>query len=469
MALLESRKALTREKRNGAISHYHGTLASILEDSSGKELQSRVRTLTQSSPGEIIYALQAVSGIHDAVVIIHGALGCAASGVWFNSGENRSWYTTNLNESDTILGGDEKLRAAILRAYNENHPEAIFIIGTPIIAINNDDVDSVVIELSDELGCKIIYIDVNGFKTKNALSGYDVIFHGFLKHLVEPKQNPVKPFLNLFTVSESPDNVAAIVELLQVLDIPCNIVPRFSGLNGIRRASGALCSVSLDDAENEYIMTGLEEQYGVPVVKTNPPIGTAGVYDFIKKIAAHFDRNAQAETLIKDEEQKISGRRSKKPFAGKKILLEADLHRVVSFSSLIEELGGEISGIVIPHLDIQNAGKLKDLSILPRTVPFIVAQGQQFEIANVLNRYPADFYIGRSETAAAAARFGAIPLPLDGITYYGYRGIGEVVKRALKLGTNNNYVSLLGQKLGAPYSESWLKRSGNWYVKFEVK
>ncbi|AEF84792.1 putative oxidoreductase/nitrogenase, component 1 [Treponema primitia ZAS-2] len=440
-----------------------------MEDSSGKELQSRVRTLTQSSPGEIIYALQAVSGIHDAVVIIHGALGCAASGVWFNSGENRSWYTTNLNESDTILGGDEKLRAAILRAYNENHPEAIFIIGTPIIAINNDDVDSVVIELSDELGCKIIYIDVNGFKTKNALSGYDVIFHGFLKHLVEPKQNPVKPFLNLFTVSESPDNVAAIVELLQVLDIPCNIVPRFSGLNGIRRASGALCSVSLDDAENEYIMTGLEEQYGVPVVKTNPPIGTAGVYDFIKKIAAHFDRNAQAETLIKDEEQKISGRRSKKPFAGKKILLEADLHRVVSFSSLIEELGGEISGIVIPHLDIQNAGKLKDLSILPRTVPFIVAQGQQFEIANVLNRYPADFYIGRSETAAAAARFGAIPLPLDGITYYGYRGIGEVVKRALKLGTNNNYVSLLGQKLGAPYSESWLKRSGNWYVKFEVK
>jgi nitrogenase molybdenum-iron protein alpha chain len=146
-----------------------------------------------------------------------------------------------------------------------------------------------------------------------------------------------------------------------------------------------------------------------------------------------------------------------------------DLHRVLSFSSLVEELGGEVSGIVIPHLDIQNAGKLKDLSILSRTVPFIVAHGQQFEIVNVLNRYPADFYIGRSETAAAAARFSALPLSLDGISYYGYRGIGEVVKRALKPRVNNTHASLLGQNLGAPYTESWLKRSGNWYVKFEVK
>jgi nitrogenase molybdenum-iron protein alpha chain len=464
----DTKKALTREKRNGALSHYHGTLASILEDSAGEELQQRVRTLSQSSPGEIVYALQALSGLDDAAVIIHGAIGCAASGLWFNSGGNQAWYASNLNESDTILGGDEKLRSAILRAYNENHPEAIFIIGTPIIAINNDDVDSVVAELGDELGCKIIYIDVNGFKTKNALSGYDAVFHAFLKHLVEPRQNPAMPFVNLFSVSENPDNVAAIAELLQALAIPCNIVPRFSNLKGIRRASGALCSVSTDDAENEYMMAGLEEQHGVPAIKTNPPIGTAAIGDFVKKIAVYFDRSEQAEALIKTEEQKISAWRGKKPFAGKRILLEADLHKVISILSLIEDLGGELSGIIIPHLDIQNVDKLKEISTRYGAVPFVVAHGQQFEIVNILNRHPADFYLGRSETAAAAARFGAHPIPLDRV-YYGYRGIVELAKQALKPGTNNHAFSLPDQKWGPSYSESWLKRSGNWHVKFEVK
>jgi nitrogenase molybdenum-iron protein alpha chain len=324
-------------------------------------------------------------------------------------------------------------------------------------------------EAEIEFNCKIIYIDVNGFKTKSALTGYDAVLHALLKHLVAPKQTEGKPFLNLLSSSENPDNVFAVVDILRCLDIPCNILPQFASIKNIRRAGSALCSVSLNDAENEYLLLGLEEQFDVPVIKTGVPIGTVAIRNFIKKVAAKFDRIRQAEVLIEGEEQKANHLLAKKPFTGKHIFLDMDLQAVISFSALIKELDGELSGMVIPDLDGRNCGGLKEISSQGHTIPVIVAQGQQFEIANVLRKYPADFYIGKSENAALAARFGARPIAVDKLTYYGYLGICELVKQVHKIGINNSYGDNLGQIAGTPYSEAWLKRSGNWHIKLEVR
>jgi nitrogenase molybdenum-iron protein alpha chain len=471
MALLDARKALTREKRTGALSHYHGTLASLTADSTGKEVQQRVRTFSQSTPGEIVYALRAVSSIKNSAVVINGALGCAASGIWFNSGGRAPWYSTNLNESDTILGGEKKLRAAVQRAYNENRPEIIFVIGTPINAINNDDVDSVILEMEDELeGVRILYLEVNGFKTKSALSGYDVVFHSLLKHLVaqKPAENTGHPFVNLLSVSENPGNVLAAAALLRRLDIPCNILPQYSALEGIQSASRALCSVSLNDGENDYLLTGLENGFGVPALRTDPPIGSAAAAGFIRKIAARFDRASLAEELIRSEQRLARELISKKPLAESRVFLDADLHQAAGFSSLIKELGGEVSGILISHLDSRNADKLKELDSLPGNLPVIIAQGQQAELINVLAKHPADYFIGRSDNAAAAASTGARPIVTDDLAYYGYSGICELAGKVLLAAENNSYGEFLKSERGVPYSGAWRGRSGNWYIKMEL-
>jgi nitrogenase molybdenum-iron protein alpha chain len=466
MALPDTKNALTREKRNGALSHYHGTLVSLLEDTAGTETPQRVRTFSQSAPGEILYALRAVLGIPGSVTVIHGGIGCSASGAYFTNGRNIKYYTTNLNESDTILGGDGKLKAAVARAYRENHPQAVFIIGTPINAINNDDVESVILELGEELNCRIVYIDVNGFKTKNALSGYDAVYHSFLKYLVRPKQPGAPPFVNLLSLSENPGNLLAAAELLGRLDIPCNICPPCGGIEGIARTSEARFSLSLDDAENEYFLLGLKERFGVPWVKTNPPVGAAAVRDFVKKAAEAFGSAGRAEALIEEEERKIAAVTGRKPLEGRKVFLSMDLHRALGFADLVAELGGEVSGIAIPHLDSGNAGALKALSGLSRIIPLIIAQGQQFELVNVLSKHQADFFIGSSEDAPAAAFAGALPLALDTLTWYGYEGIAAAageLQKAAAIGPRDFARSAV------PYTEAWLKRSGNWYVKIEVK
>jgi nitrogenase molybdenum-iron protein alpha chain len=466
MALLDTKRALAREKRNGTLSHYNGTLVSLLEDTAGTETPQRIRTFSQSAPGEIIYALRAVLGIPGSVTVIHGGIGCSASGAYFTDGCNVKYYTTNLNESDTILGGEEKLKTAVAKAYRENHPQVVFIVGTPINAINNDDVESVILELGEYLNCGIVYIDVNGFKTKNALSGYDAVYHGFLKYLVRPKQPDPPPFINLLTLSENPVNILAVVELLGRLDIPCNICPRCGGIGGIARASEARFSLSLDDAENEYFLLGLEEQFGVPWIKTSPPVGAAAIRDFVKKTARAFGSEGKADALLEEEERKITAVTGRKPLGGRKVCLSMDLHRALGFAELIGELGGEVSGIAIPHLDSGNAGGLKALSGLPRIIPLLIAQGQQFELVNALSKHRADFFIGGSEDAPAAASAGALPLALDTLIWYGYEGIAAVAGELQKASASGpkDFV-----RSTVPYSETWLKRSGNWYVKIEVK
>jgi nitrogenase molybdenum-iron protein alpha chain len=465
MALFDGKKALTREKRCGAISHYHGTFASLLRDGAGNEYEQRIRTFSQSGPGEIVYALQALNGIPGVAVVIHGGAGCAATGLRHGFSRGAAWYTTNLNESDTILGGDKKLRAAAVRAYKENSAEIIFIVGTPVNAINNDDIEAVILELEEEIACPVVYVAVNGFETKNALSGYDAVFHAFLKHITRPPQKPEEPFINLFSVSENPGNVAAVAKLLAQINIPCNLSPGFSGVEGIRRASSALFSVSLNDTEGGYFLAGLEEQYGVPFVKTSPPVGRAATAEFLLTVAGRFGRGKEAEDLIRRETRAAAGVSGRKPLAGKTIFLEMDISPALGFSALAEELGGGITGLSIPYFDPSYAAALNGFAQLSPAAPLIVAQGQQFELINTLAKHPSDFFVGASGSAAAVSRLGIYPLPTDNLVFYGYRGVEETFRQILKAQTK----IFPPNTVYSPYSPAWLKRSGNWYVKVEVK
>lgn len=163
-------------------------------------------TFSQASEDEVLNALRVLTKIEKAAVIVHGGAGCAASGIYFNEEKNNSWYTTGLNEKDTILGGDEKLRKAVIRSFEEQNPEVIFIVGTPVVAINNDDVNAIILELEDELGVKIVSIYTDGFKTKSPATGYDIVLHSLLRYVVDRTQGEKtekEDFINVVSISEN--------------------------------------------------------------------------------------------------------------------------------------------------------------------------------------------------------------------------------------------------------------------------
>ena len=295
MAIMDDRRPLTRERRSGALSAYHGSLGGLTALMEGETRQA-VRTFSQCAPDEIILSLRALGGIRDSVIIVHGGAGCAASALSLPKGEYSRVYSTNLNERDSILGGDYHLRRAIERARAECSPQVIFVLGTPVVAINNDDINSVIMEM-DERGSKIVHVTTDGFRSKTAVTGYDAVSHAMMRELIE-RSDEKEDFVNVISMSESARDAAECVRTLRGLGIRCGTFPLYSSAGRIRRAGRARATAALNDGEGGYLARGLEESFGVKFIPTDVPIGTEAAGRFILAVASEFGAASAAERYI---------------------------------------------------------------------------------------------------------------------------------------------------------------------------
>lgn len=463
MSFLEDRKALTREKRLSALSHFHGTLEGLIDETSGTEIKQRVRTYSQIHVDETIYAFDVLSKIEDAAIIVNGAIGCAALGIGQDQERDFSWFSTNLVERDTILGGDDKLREAILRANEEKHPKAIFIIGTPVVAINNDDINSVILELEDEIGIPIISIYTDGFKSKTPVTGYDIVTHSLLKYLVDKNVDLKEDFINIISFSENIEDVASIAVIFNDLNIKFQVLPRFSSVDEIRKASKARATVVLNPDEGDYLARELEEVYGVPYIESVVPIGFRGTKNFLQKLGSFLNIDEQVVAYIDVAEEKISEQFVSNILENKRVFVDASLSKVYGYGRLLTNLGGQVVGFSSPYVDLENRKQLKRFDFLNKNAIAIIGNGQQFEKANELEKNNIDIYFSENVGNSFVTDEGAIVVSTRNRVTYGFEGVDVIiasVRRALRLqGKNGNKSS---------YKESFKRRSGNWYVKQEV-
>lgn len=466
MSILEERKAITREKRLYTLSHFNGNLEALIDETSASEIKQRVRTFAQAYEDEIIYAFRVLSTIKDAAIIVNGAIGCGAIGLGVNRISNYNWYSTNLVEKDTILGGDDKLQEAIVRANEQLSPRAIFIIGTPVVAINNDDVSSIIRELEDELGVTIINIYTDGFKTKTPINGFDIVTHSLIKNIVNHEPTESKgDFINLISFSESPQDISSIVTILKDLKIEYNLIPNFSSIGDIKKASSARASVVLNAEEGGYLAENLEELFQVKYIKSEAPVGYRGIKKFIDNIAKEFGIEDEATRYIQKKEEEINNS-VENILADKTVFIDAPLSVINGLIGLVELFGGTTNGIAVPFVDLSNRKNLEKLDGISKGTPVIVGVGQYSEKSNALYKVNSDFYLSTFNGSSFAINEGSIPVSLNYISRIGYEGILAVFKafrKATLIKDNNTQV------FTSKYKESYRKKSGNWYVKQEVK
>jgi nitrogenase molybdenum-iron protein alpha chain len=360
----------------------------------------------------------------------------------------------------------------VIRAQEETNAKAIFIVGTPVVAINNDDVNSVILELEDELGVKLISISTDGFKTKAPVSGYDMVLHSLLRYVVDrgAKDNQEKEnFINVVSISENRENVAAILQILRDLDIPYQLLPQFAGIKQIEQAGKARVTITLNADQGGYFAQELEDVFGVPYIKNSVPIGLRGTRHLIMKLAKELGIEEKAKKYVEQQEEAVEKLVHLKPLEGKNVFLNIDLASAIHFTYLIEKLGGNINGIAVPYVDLENRENLKKLHSLSKVTTWIIANGQPFEKANVLSKKPADFYISLEEQTAFAVSQGAVPISLKQTGILGYAGLKSFVKQ-IERGNNlqESYPFRHEEKIPF-YKASWLRKSSNWYVKQEVK
>ncbi len=103
---------------------------------------------TSSSLGAAVFFL----GLKNAVVLMHGAVGCASFDkvtLTKHFRENIPIVTTALNESGAILGGKDFLRAGIKNVYEKMKPDFIGVASSGLTETNGEDIAGIIKDFKD--------------------------------------------------------------------------------------------------------------------------------------------------------------------------------------------------------------------------------------------------------------------------------------------------------------------------------
>ncbi len=470
MSLLKAKSSLTREKRFDTLNALQGTLASFEREFSTKEPVKRTRTFSQSSHDDLLHALRLLAGIRESVIVIHGSRGCAAAGLFYHlTFAAGRWIVTSLDERDTIMGADLKLRKAVTEAHKRYKPELIFIVATPVVAINNDDIQSVVDELHEALDVDIIPLFVTGFASHHAVTGYDIALHALLKYLGGKRiEHPADNRINLLSVAGHNDDQREAERLLSVFGFELNTLPDGASAKTFRQAQRARLSISLDDDSSNYMGICLQDEYGVPYVEAPRPIGLGATGRWLAAAGGELGLEEAAQTFHVQECKKVKQSLGDFTLKGVRVYLGLSAATLFSARDLVEELGGEVIGITFRYIDHRYKHRLHELALMHPALPIHVADGQPFEEVNIIKRLSPDLYLGDAAHLSQIGRLGIPVVSLEESPILGYNGLICAARRFSAALRNRSFTSAIARSPSV-YQDAWLRRSPNWHIKMEVK
>jgi nitrogenase molybdenum-iron protein alpha/beta subunit len=469
MAFLRQKTAPVREKRAGTVGAWTGNAAGFLKESGLENLEQRIRTFAQDAPSDIDYALDILRTIEGLAVVVHGPAGCAA-GLHRAWGPSVPWAVTNLNERDSIMGGDAKLRAAILEIHKAHSPRAVAVVSTPVVAINNDDIDTVAEELREELSIAIIPVYTDGFRSKVGATGQDVASHALVKHLLPLRRREQGTHVNLLSVAESRADVESLRGLLASIGIESFAFPRHSSISDAHRAVEAVLSVPLDPDASEYLGKSLEEAFGIPYSSIPSPVGLLGTTRWLTTLGEVLGKVREVDELVDRETRKLSGLfGASESYRGTKVFVNLPASQAFAFWHLAQELGLEVVGIKVPSIAKSHAAAVAEFARQAPELPILAGDGQAFEEVNVLGKIRPDLYITAGPPPVHALRSGIPVLNLENVAILGFAGLERVARGIERVLGNTALSRFLAEGAEEPYEANWLKKSVHWYIKQEVK
>jgi nitrogenase molybdenum-iron protein alpha chain len=497
MGLKEDKIVPGREDRVAACMAHGGCASGI-----GKQdkicLKNNERGFSQAGLCQLLPTLGMLLTLPDTAVIVHGAIGCGSAGFGMNTSiklhhllrgnpnaKDSLWFSTNLDESDVVHGGEQRLEETILTVDRKYKPASIIVMQTCTPSIIGDDLVGVIEKVRPLIDASLLYSHCEGFKTKVWATGYDVAFHAIIHGFIEkdkegppPRKQPRKPgerplvnIINLASMGK-PDELE-LERLLNAIGIDVVIGPNFADREKVRRLTQADLTVSVCPTHDDYLVEYLHSEYGIPFVLKEMPIGLENTRNWLLDIARNFDLEKEALSLIEREEaqSRKAVERYLPALKGIRVFLSAGEFRAVVTGGLFQELGMEIVGLRSYHHDDFGTdfyARLLDAQG-GRDFPIDIANFQPFELVNLLKKVKPDLFCGHVFDNAWAARLGFPTITIFRIFdyYVGYRGFYEVAKKAARNLRNHNFNTKLSRNVSDAYRKDWYDKSPFAYIKSE--
>ncbi|OKY76970.1 MAG: nitrogenase molybdenum-iron protein alpha chain [Desulfobulbaceae bacterium DB1] len=253
----------------------------------------------------------------DIVNLVHGPIGCSFY-AWLTrrnqtdagpDGENYMNYcfSTDMQDSDIIFGGEKKLTAAIQEAYDLFHPKSIAIFATCPVGLIGDDIHTVAKNMKEKFGdCNVYAFSCEGYKGVSQSAGHHIANNQVFRHLVglNDEIKPGKYKINLLGEYNIGGDGFEIDRIFKKCGITC--ISTFSGNSTYDQFASShtadlnavMCHRSIN-----YVADMMETKYGIPWVKVNF-IGAKATAKSLRKIAGYFGEKElidRVEEVIAEE------------------------------------------------------------------------------------------------------------------------------------------------------------------------
>jgi nitrogenase molybdenum-iron protein alpha chain len=340
------------------------------------EVQSNVRTI----PGIITQRGCTYAGCkgvilgpsRDVVNIVHGPIGCSFY-AWLTRRNQTQpptpdspnyityCFSTDMQDSNIVFGGEQKLRQAIKEAYELFHPFSISVFSTCPVGLIGDDIHAVCRELKEELGINIFGFSCEGYRGVSQSAGHHIANNKIFTDVVGREEN--KGRMGKFQINMMGEyNIGGDAFVLEKYfeEMGTTLVASFSGNSTIESyeySQEADVNLVMCHRSINYIAEMMEKKYGIPWFKVNF-IGANASAKSLRKLAEYFgdkEMIEKTEMLIEREMAKVKAviDRVRPKVEGKKAMLFVGGSRAHHYQELFGELGIEtlVAGYEFGHRD----------------------------------------------------------------------------------------------------------------------
>lgn len=293
----------------------------------------------------------------DIVNLVHGPIGCSFY-AWLTrrnqtdagpDGENYMTYcfSTDMQDSDIIFGGEKKLAQAIQEIYDLFHPRAITVFATCPVGLIGDDIHAVARNMKEKLGdCNVFAFSCEGYKGVSQSAGHHIANNQVFTHMVgeNDEEKPGTYKINLLGEYNIGGDGFEIDRILEKCGI--TTISTFSGNSTYDQFASAhtadlncvMCHRSIN-----YVADMLETKFGIPWVKVNF-IGAQSTAKSLRKIAEYFGDQTlidRVEAVIAEEMPQVEAVRAEvlPRTQGKTAMLFVGGSRAHHYQDLFTEMG----------------------------------------------------------------------------------------------------------------------------------
>lgn len=431
----------------------------------------------------------------DIVNITHGPIGCGFYSWLTRRNQTRPetaedanfipyCFSTDMQDSNIVFGGEEKLKQAIREAYELFHPKGIAIFSTCPVGLIGDDVHRVARHMKEEFpDCNIFGFSCEGYRGVSQSAGHHIANNGLYKNLIGRNDNPKRKYkyaVNVLGEYNIGGDAFVIEDLFEKIGV--DLIATMSGnstLEQFETAHNADFSLVMCHRSINYVAEMLETSFGIPWAKANF-IGAEATAKTLRKVGQYFGDQELIDRIEKviEEEMipvKAAADKARLKTVGKTAMLFVGGSRAHHYQELFTELGMEslTAGYefghrddyegrrVIPTIQIDaDSRNIEEITVHPDPTRYKPRKTEE-ELAKLKEEFDIEF----NEYKGLMNDMKKGTLVIDDLSHYEMEKLIELYKPDIFCaGIKEKYVV---QKMGIPLKQLHNYDNGGPYAGFQ--